>query len=147
MLFRSMSLPFDTPDKQLLQHMMYEFDDIIRQFIDTDGLFSYLMSNNTVIRLASCADLSDISWMAWQDAHDVKTLLNLRDWNSGFRTLMCQTFAFLEVDMVSVGELVEIGVINSEIEFDMTASIQHVEWRGRLGYVVKPLVKFYHLYK
>ena len=142
-----MSLPFDTPDKQLLQHMMYEFDDIIRQFIDTDGLFSYLMSNNTVIRLASCADLSDISWMAWQDAHDVKTLLNLRDWNSGFRTLMCQTFAFLEVDMVSVGELVEIGVINSEIEFDMTASIQHVEWRGRLGYVVKPLVKFYHLYK
>lgn len=142
-----MSYRFTHPGKDSLQFMMSELDDIIRHFIDTDGLFSYLMSNNSVIRLAACADISDITWMAWEESHDVRTLMNLKDWNSGFRTLMCQTMSYLEVDMIAVRDIVEIGIVNSEIEHDMTACDAHVKWRGLLARVVEPIVQFWQTYR
>lgn len=141
-----MSYPFHEPTKHSLQLMMYELDDIIRHFVDSDGLFSYLMSNNSVIRLSSCADISDITWMAWEEACDVRTLMNLKDWNSGFRTLLCHTFSFLEVDMHAISEIVDIGIINSSLESDMLPNGNYCEWRGRLGTIVAPIFRFWQMY-
>jgi len=142
-----MSYPFTEPDIEMTRFMMHELNDIVKNFIDSDGLFSYLMSNRSVIRLSSCADLSDITSMAWEETQDVEALLSLKDWNSGFRTLMCQTFSYLEVDMITVRDIAEIGIINSEIEFDLRADATHNEWRGLLARIVKPIVQFYETYR
>ena len=141
-----MSFPFIKPDKESLHFMMFEFDDIIRHFIDSDGLFSYLMSNNSVIRLASCADISDITWMAWEEAHDVRTMMNLKDWNSGFRTLLCQTFMFLEVDMNAIYDIAFIGMLNADVDAELVDCADHVNWCGSLRRIVQPIIEFTNLH-
>lgn len=137
-----MTFPIDTNDKQTFAFMLTELDDVIRSFVDSHGLFSYLMSC-MVRHHASCADLHDIGQMTWDKGSDVKTLVNLDNWNSGFRTLVCQTLMHLELDMDALGDMVEIAIHNTHIGSDEPMSPFRINWRNSLARVVKPIIKLF----